>query len=172
MLWVIIGILGVVGAIVYSIYQWADGYFDFGEAVLNAFLITALIFMVIVLVSMVSSYICDDICDKEWYVSEDTNIYALQDNVSAQGRFFLGSGHVDGKLKYFYVEETELGYAVRNVGADNTYIRYTNGECHMETLSYEFTNDFVRLIAVPVGVRYVFYIPEGSIVQNYTIDLQ
>lgn len=165
MLWVIIWLLVVIG---FTIYTIRDRWLDWGDV---TFALLAG-FMIVVMVTLFSSAICDEVCDKTWYTSSDVEIYALQDNITTEGRFFLGTGQVDGNLKYFYVEDTEFGYTVRDVDADNTYIKNTDGKCHLETQSYEFDNWFVRLIAMPMRERRIFYIPEGSILQNYNIDLQ
>lgn len=171
MLWVLIWIIAVVGITVYTICD-CDRWSDFSDVMLAFFSSAVLGFMILVLTILLSSGICHISCDKTWYTSSDVEIHALQDNITTEGSFFLGSGQVDGNLKYFYVEDTEFGYTIRDVDADNTYIKYTDGECHMETQSYEFDNWFVRLIAVPMTERRIFYIPEGSILQNYNIDLR
>jgi hypothetical protein len=104
---------------------------------------------------------------------EDTDIYALQDNITTEGSFFLGSGHIDDELKYFYVKETDIGYTVCNVDADQSYIRYTDDRCHIEKQTCAFTNEFVNWIAFPFNdTRYIFHIPDGSIMNNYVVDLK
>jgi uncharacterized membrane protein len=172
MLWVIIGILTVIVAIIYFAYEWFTGYYDGGEFVVASLIVIMWAVALVILFVTISSAVCDATCDKTWYTYDDTKIYALQDDVLEQGRFFLGSGYIDSRLKYFYVEDTEIGYVIRNVNADNTYIQYTDGEYHMETQSYKFNHWLPKLIAIPFSARQIFYIPEGSIVQNYTIDLQ
>jgi hypothetical protein len=169
MLWVIIWLLVVIGFTVYTI---RDRWSDWGDVAMAFFGSFMAGFAIVMMVTLFSSAICDEVCDKTWYTSSDVEIHALQDNITTEGRFFLGSGQVDGNLKYFYVEDTEFGYTVRDVDADNTYIKNTDGKCHLETQTYEFDNWFVRLIAAPMGERRIFYIPEGSILQNYNIDLQ
>ena len=169
MLWVILWILAVIG---FTVHAFFDNWSDWGDVIMTFFGSLLSGFGILMIVLIISSAVCDATCDKTWYTYEDTKIYALQDNVSEEGRFFLGSGQVKGKLKYFYVEETDVGYTIRDVVSDNTYIQYTDGECHMEKQSYEFNHWFAKLIAVPLSSRQIFYIPEGSIVQNYTIDLE
>lgn len=169
MLWII---LGAIIGIVIGIYLTSDAWMELWERVIMTFLLALLCSTLGVLFAMFSGVFADICADKTYHVVEDIEIYALQDNITTEGSFFLGSGHVDDELKYFYVEETELGYVVNNVDADNAYIKYTTDRYHLERLSYTFDNWFVRLIAFPMNNRYVFYIPDGSIINNYTVDLK
>ena len=167
MLWIIIGIIATgiyIGYMIYDDYSW-------GEVVGLGFLSLIGSIMLALLLSIISGCIADTCADKTYSVAEDIEIYALRDNVTTEGKFFLGSGNVDGELKYFYVVETEFGYTVNDIDADNVYIKYTTGKCHLEKHTYTFDNSFVRSIAMPIGKRYVFYIPEGSVINDYAIDL-
>jgi hypothetical protein len=119
--------------------------------------------MIGLIIMMPVSAIADCCADKTWHTVEDTDIYALQDNLTTEGSFFLGSGHIDDELKYFYVKETD---------ADDSYIRYTTDRCHIERQNYTFNNDFVAAIAIPMSDRYIFHIPDGSILNNYAVDLK
>jgi hypothetical protein len=67
--------------------------------------------------------------------------------------------------------QEDLGYTVKKVDADKCHIKYTDDRCHIEQLDYTFDNGFVRLIAFPTSSEYIIYIPEGSIVNNYQVDL-
>ena len=171
MLWFIIAIIVVVIFVAYMIIEerwclsWGEifgfGFIAFIVAMLCAFLLTTL-----------SGAIADECAAKTYSVAEDVDIYALQDNITNGGSFFLGSGHVDNELKYFYVTETELGYTINSIDADDVYIKYTTDRCHVEKHTYTFDNWFVRCIAIPMTERYVFYIPEGSVINNYAVDLK
>ena len=168
MLWFIIGIIIVTVVVIRMIF---DVYCDLGEILSYGFLMLIAAMSGAFMLTAFSGMIADACADKTWSVVEDVEIHALQDNVTTEGNFFLGSGHIDKELKYFYVEETDLGYTVSNVDADDAYIRYTNDRCRLERQTYEFNNPWVYLVAIPLGERYVFYIPEGSIINNYSVDL-
>lgn len=170
MLWFIIGILVTIGIVIYWI--WDDCLWSVGECIAMGFLVLIAAVIGSILLMMFSSAAAETCADKTYHVVEDIDIYALQDNITTDGSFFLGSGHIDDELKYFYVEKTELGYTVKNIDADQAYIQYTTDRCHIEKQSYTFDNWFVRLIAEPITDRYIIYIPEGSIVNNYSVDLK
>lgn len=169
MLWIF---LGLILAVVFGIVISVNDYATFWEGVGNTCLLILLFVMPATLLGAVSSEIADEYAAKTYYVEEDIDIYALQDNLTTDGRFFLGSGHIDDELKYFYVQKTDVGYTVRNVDADESYIQYTSDRCHLEKQAYHFDNWFIDWIAFPKGYRYVFYIPDGSIINNYAIDLK
>lgn len=169
MLIILLGlIIGLIVGIVISI----NDYCDFWEGVGITVLVTILGVMISFFIMMPVSAIADSCADKTWSTVEDSDIYALQDNLTTEGSFFLGSGHINDELKYFYVKETDVGYTVCNVDADDSYIRYTTDRCHIERQTYEFTNGFVKLIACPMSDRYIFHIPDGSILNNYAVDLK
>lgn len=169
MIWFIIPIVAVV---LFVIYEIRDDLLGFGEIFGFGILIFFVSLLCSALLCLVSSGVAECEADKTYSITEDVDIYAMQDNLTTGGSFFLGSGHIDDELKYFYVEKTEFGYSVTNVDADNAYIQYSNDRCHLEKHTYTFNNWFVRLIAVPCSTRYVFYIPEGSIINNYSVDLK
>lgn len=170
MLWIILcSIIGLIIGIIWAI----NDALDFWEGFFDAFISLLLGVMIGLLCMLFSSIFAECGAEKTWSTVEDTNIYALQDNLTTEGSFFLGSGHIDDELKYFYVKETDIGYTVCNVDADDSYIRYTTDNCHVERQICTFTNDFVNLIAFQFDdTRYIFHIPDGSILNNYAVDLQ
>ena len=169
MLWFIIAAIVAVSVIIYWI---RDDVFDAGELWGLGFMLFFAVIAIALIVALLSSAIAEECADKTYSVAEDIDIHALQDNITTEGSFFLGSGHINDELKYFYVAETDLGYTVKNVDADQSYIQYTDGRCHIEKQVYTFNNWFVRLIAIPITDRYIIYIPEGSIINNYSVDLK
>lgn len=170
MLFIIVG--AIIGLII-GIWISIDDYCDFGEGFFNAVIGILMGALLGLLLTLFSSILADCCADKTWSTVEDTNIYALQDNLTTEGSFFLGSGHIDDELKYFYVKETDVGYTVCNVDADESFIRYTTDRCHIERQTCTFDNKFVAAIAFPfTSTRYIFHIPDGSILNNYAVDLK
>lgn len=99
-------------------------------------------------------------------------IIALQDNIGVEGSFFLGSGAIDSEPHYTYMIETERGFKLENVEADDSYIIYDNSP-RIETRYKSLKYDWMYLIAIKwPSAEYTFYIPEGSIYTGYKVDLQ
>lgn len=169
MIWIIAAIVLSIIIIIHNIRYYYDGI---GDGIFMSGLIVIAMLVGSFLPIIASSAIAEVEADKTYYLVDDTDIYALQDNVGSSGTFFLGSGRIEDKAKYFYVVETDFGYAIRDVDVDGSYIKYTDDRCHIETYSYEFTNPVVKWFAIPMNNRYIFYIPEGSIINNYNMDLK
>lgn len=99
-------------------------------------------------------------------------IIALQDNIGTKGSFFLGSGTIDSEPHYTYMIETEKGFKLENVEADESYVIYDDNP-RIETRYKSLKYDWMYLIAIEwPSAEYTFYIPEGSIYTGYKVDLQ
>lgn len=170
MLWFILAlIVGVVFGIRVSVNNGNTFWEGVGKSILFIFLFS----LIAMTGFMLSSTIADCCADRTYYTVEDVDVYALQDSVTTEGRFYLSSGHIDNELKYFYVKQSDVGYTIDNVDADKSYIRYTSDRCHIETQKYKFNNKFIQVIAAPMEPeRHIIYIPDGSVINNYAIDLR
>jgi hypothetical protein len=112
---------------------------------------------------------------------EVTPLYALKDNSNLSGTFFLGSGSVNETDYYYYiVKEEGKGYCVKKKAINNyTYLDYLNAEdCKYDEpcLAYyynQWDNKILRFFAWSPENWYTFYVPEGSIIENYyEVDLE
>lgn len=133
---------------------------------------------------------------EELYASN--KIIALADNSNVSAQFFLGSGSVGQDEYYVYYTETSRGYKQEKVRADSIYVKYlSNNETpHIERFSkvnqeiltkkpnspwlsllffLEYKNvDIGEVVSEgkPKHSHSTIYIPEGSIQENYIIDLK
>lgn len=112
---------------------------------------------------------------------EVTPLYALKDNSNLSGTFFLGSGSVDETDYYYYIiREEGKGYCVQKKAINNyTYLDYLSSEgCEYDEpcLAYyydEWDNKILRFFAWSPENWHTFYVPEGSIIENYyEVDLE
>ena len=106
----------------------------------------------------------------------EQKLYALNDGSNTEGSYFLMSGHVDEEPVYKYIVETEKGFHMETINIENVYINETNGQPIMKTYRRKFKDDIYWWIALPIYLDtfdYVkFYIPKGSVINEYNIDLQ
>lgn len=101
------------------------------------------------------------------------NIIALKDNSSASGSFFIGSGYVNDELYYYYVSEGKHGYEMKKLEADQCYIIYDNNVHSIEFWEAKsFKNKAYNIFAIPTERYYVFRVPEGSITNEFAVDLE
>ena len=112
---------------------------------------------------------------------EVTPLYALKDNSNLSGTFFLGSGSVNETDYYYYiVREEGKGYCVQKKAINNyTYLDYLNSEdCEYDEpcIVYyydEWDSKILRFFAWSPANWHTFYVPEGSIIENYyEVDLE
>lgn len=112
-------------------------------------------------------------------------IKSLQDNLVTKGEFhgghFSTRGYIDGEMKYFFMRSAGYGDKMGHIPANKTYVKYDNDVYpHVEV--YKNVPDMPAWIEwlvkdineqnyVEVD-RYILVVPEGSIANEYTIDLQ
>lgn len=104
------------------------------------------------------------------------NLVSLQDHNTISGSFFLGSGQINGRMRYVLYYETDSNtYKMFQVDYDDALIKYTDGQPKMN-VSYTHScqclwNKF-SISITPDEYSYIFEIPKGSIKNNFTLDAQ
>lgn len=103
---------------------------------------------------------------------------ALQDNNNSEtSSLFLGSGYINGEMKYVFYYETDGGYKMKQLSYDNALIKYTNETPKVETYREEQTDAFINKFSVYMGScgcnnKNIIYVPKGTIKNNYNLDVQ
>ena len=170
MIWFIIGL--IVAAIIITricLDDWNDLGDKIGLSILTLFASFILSFIALLLASSIIS------CNAEFEYDKvaDTKIVALKDNQNVNGSFYIMGGYVDEDLYYYYATETEFGYKTEKVSAANAYIKYTDGETHIERYEGKFANESTNLWAFPMCTsRYIIYCPEGTATNEFNVDLE
>lgn len=96
-------------------------------------------------------------------------IETIKDNNSVFGSFFIGSGQIEGKMKYVFYYKTDDAFKIKQIDYDKVSIKYSNEtpkvekyiNCSKSKFSITFKNE-----------RYIVFVPQGTIKQNYTLDAQ
>lgn len=123
---------------------------------------------------LVFMFFGDHKCNQEpWQYSEYPykveKISSLNDNNMVNGRFYLRSGYIDENLYYQYMTQLNNGGFVANkVKADNTTLFYDTDNYRVEWWKKERNWLFFEQEVVYNKI----YIPEGSITESYTVDLE
>lgn len=99
-------------------------------------------------------------------------IVALEDNVASRGQFFLGTGASKSDIYYYYMIDTERGYVIESVKACDTYIKYDTNPRIVVERGNGFNHWYNYIWAFPTSTHYTIYVPEGTILNNYNIDLK
>lgn len=172
MIFVILGIL-LTGYFCWKEFMW--GYKSFGDWV-GYIAMTFLGGLCGVAISLLASLVicCSPSVNVDYTLVDTKPIYALEDNITNNGYYYLGSGTKDGDAAYFYVVEDDWGMKVESKDTDYSYIIYDNDEePHVEIYDGEWSNPLIKALGfIGPENRYKFFVPEGSMTSNINIDLQ
>lgn len=106
------------------------------------------------------------IADSKYIIAESTPIYAIQDEI---GESFLQRSNTD----YLYITKTDEGLKVNKINVQNCYINFTEDIPKMEKYDGYFKFKPFNWIFLPAYTpKYYFFIPEGSVTNEYNIDLK
>jgi hypothetical protein len=103
------------------------------------------------------------------------NLESLQDNNSVKGSFFLGSGQIEGKMKYVFYYETGGYYKLEQVDYNKVKIKYSDEKPKAERVNRKNVKGaFINNFAIDCNCldEYIISVPKGTIKQNYTLDAQ
>lgn len=101
------------------------------------------------------------------------NIESLQDNSSVSGQFFLGSGIINGTMKYvFYYETDDNTYKMKELPHRNVSIKYTDEQPYYEKWEKVKTKDMINMFSIQLhkDIKYIIYVPKGTVQHNYNLD--
>ena len=179
MIWfVVAAIVALVGFVVFVCHEKEEikGTKDAVWCLIPLFLLMQIAGVICALLfAAVSTAVVACNAETQWVLVETKEISALNDNITASGSFYLGSGRVDGEMKYFYVEETNKGKTVDSISADNVYIVESNTEKpRIEKWQEKWENESLVWLSLCDGtnvIEYKIYIPENSFTTDFNVDL-
>lgn len=106
------------------------------------------------------------------------NIVTLKDNNNIQGRFFfLGSGIIEGRMKYvYYQQNADSTYQMWQCDYTDAAIKYTEGQPKVNVTDVHGQKTLGNKFAIDLDDEsrqtYVFEVPKGSIKNTYELDAQ
>jgi len=105
----------------------------------------------------------------EKVTSETHDLRAISTSSTIQGRFFLGSGYVDGKRTLNYIAQ-EDGYSrLGQATASAAYIWEDTDKPTVTEYTWWYSNGWVTPGNLRTGYSWDFHIPAGSILEDYGI---
>lgn len=153
-----------------------------------AFIATVCTFVVFLFVFYITNILSGDAIfgyGKDTVTEEYTSswtITAMQDNIETNGRVYLTGGYINSDLYYRYFYPTrDGGFKAGKIPANRTTIKYSDGNYRIEKHDYKWkeSESWIKLFTLLDAdsfsyddYYYVVYVPEGSIVQDFTFDLQ
>ena len=166
-MWTIIIITAI--ALFIAIYQEYNSYYsDFEDYILVSIL-------TILIGGIIGTAVAFALPAKTEIVKTTYNLEALQDNNSVKGSFFLGSGQIEGKMKYVFYYENEGYYKLEQADYSEVKVKYSDEKPKAERFNRKNVKDaFINNFAIDCNCyqEYIIYVPKGTIKQNYTLDAQ
>ena len=115
-------------------------------------------------------------------IESTQKIVNLKDNRDTKGHFFIGTGYVGTEAYYYYYYQTKSGsYKANKIETDKCEIIYTNDTPHIDTIvqvpDEEQTKNWLTLswllsIRTSFSDKYKIYVPEGTITDDFSIDME
>lgn len=97
----------------------------------------------------------------------------IQDNQSVSGNFILGSGSINGVMKYSFYCKSGGFIELKQVPYNKAKIKHTKGKPKVNVFKYVSSDSWVNYFSLPdfrPPTEYVIYIPKGTIKHNYNLD--
>jgi hypothetical protein len=124
------------------------------------------------LIFLITSVVINGVIGIDFSPGEEKEIYALEDNLTNKGSYFLGSGSHDGAIKYFYLTKQDDGVVLNSIDVKNVILVENNEGIHKIVFyTPHFKNNNLDKWFAPFGERTKVFIPKGSIKYNYNVDL-
>ena len=151
------------------IFSPIDGYEKEEKIHITIFSISLIAFLLSSIMFFVGNY---KLSKQKWNYSDPYSteyIVALNDSNLINGNAYMRRGYIEEKLYYQYmVKRTDGGFVANKVNADHTTLYYSIDNYRVEWLKkerhwlwFEEEEDYNKI-----------YIPEGSITDEYSVDLK
>lgn len=100
---------------------------------------------------------------------ETHTLASLGDTQGVEGRFYLGSGYINGTREIAYVKQLD-GYSVATeADGDASRIFQDTSKPTVTEYTYFYSNPWVLPWNFDTGYTYDFHVPAGTIQNNYAI---
>lgn len=170
MIWFVISTVVTIAIIVHI---WCENLDDIGFAIMQSILTIMVSCIATLFILVFSSMMISTDNAIEYSKVNDISIIALKDNQNINGRFYLTGGYINEELYYYYATETEFGYKTEKIKADNVYIQYTDEKPHIEKYAGDFINKKRYFLGFPwYDYRYIIYCPDGTVTNEFNVDLE
>lgn len=157
--------------------------------------IACIVFVIGILSWVASVVISSTISEtkEEYKLVESHNIIALQDSSNTSGTFFLGCGTVGSSMYYCYYIDTDDGYKYQQIKVSSDDVDVSIKYCNENETPHIEKYDKYTIVTSNKDWGWVFnpaliapranqsvlsaqkiyiYLPEGTIDENYKVDLQ
>lgn len=111
--------------------------------------------------------------EKQSVVVSKQEIYSLADNTGAEGRFLLGGGTIKTEMYYFYYIKVRGTFKIHKVKADDVFLHEDDiTKAYVEEREIRAVHPKNWLLFDLPSTETHIYVPKGTVVQHYRIDLE
>lgn len=144
------------------------------DKIIGSIFATGLTFVVALIGLLLVSSIASCFLEDEPYVAKTTTIMSVKDNLQNKGESLLGTGQVEGGLKYYFMVNGEFGMDVKSLDSDRTSVKESSeGEPEWQVIEYRFKEEWANYwFANLEDRRNVLVVPVGSVKFSYSVDLE
>lgn len=131
-------------------------------------------FIMAVALFTVLSVVVSNFAPREIELKKTEPLYALQDNTGPHGIFVLGSGRVDGEMRYFYLTEEAGGKKLKSIATENVVLyEDETANPRIEFWCNRVKSKFLRVSFITSEEEIIkIYIPGGTIKYEFNVDLR
>jgi len=165
--WILLAlvIIATVWAFIWGLNDWAGGIgmgflCAFGAAVLGAVIGGLLMLLLAIWFGPTAQFKGDS----------EHHLVALQTSSSVEGRFFLGSGYINGERTLNYITDDDGAFRIQSADADASIVYQDSENPTVTVFEFSFENPWFAPWSFGTTYTYEFHVPEGSILSDYTID--
>lgn len=159
--WILLALAVVAVVLTYIYWGCDEGWlFAFMPAILAAVVSAVVVGLLMLLATLIPG---------DRTTSETYDLRAIGTSSSAEGRFFLGSGQIDGKRTLNYIAQEDGWSRVDQAFADDSRVFEDTDEPTVTEYSHLYWNEWVWPVAWKVGESWDFHVPAGSVLEDYTI---
>ena len=171
MFWVILGIIAIIISIIWAIknaIEW-ESFISFMVVPFVVFMA----FLISILGIGLSNIMATGVADTEVFLEHEWELHLLNYNIETEEQYFIGTGSFDSKPKYYVMLKTEMGYEMKTYDISEVTLIYSDIP-RVEFYKNYYTNPVVRFFCgeESLDTHYKIYVPEGSILNNYQVDLE
>ncbi|PZT57343.1 hypothetical protein [Paenibacillus silvae] len=156
------------------IYYLIEECADFLEGIVIGSLTLVATVLIAGLLCMASLGLATLFAKTSYVKTYQTEVISLQDKSSYSGKFFLGSGNINGSSQYTFITKNDNEMKVQQLGVNEASLIYSD-EPKIERYEKFFDSKIIKLLFGKQPFHsptFKIYIPEGTIKENYNVDLQ
>ncbi len=165
----------IIVAFVFGIVALFDEYNDLGLKIILLLISPVIGFMIGIFLMLIISCAVSLFAKQETVFDYQENLYTIQDNITTNGNFFLGTGRINDNLKFYYATKDDKGIQIKTLINDSNVRIIEDDEKVIKYYKPIYSSEIIKkLFTEPMISDYQIelHIPKSSVIMDYNIDLK